>query len=111
MRDDPVGLLPAPHIEGLGQRISQDGAFVEYVDPKGRAMLLADARKLDIDDAKERKLRDRLEDLYPENNYFAYASYPRYFLPGDEIKASFYGLEESLSATQILQLNDAVALV
>ena len=93
-RADPVGLLLAPHIEGLEQRISPDGAYVEYFEPKGRAMLLADARKLDINDVKERKLRDRLEDLYPKNNYFAYASYPRYFLPGDEIKASFYGLEE-----------------
>ena len=106
----PVGLLLAPIMEGLEQRISEDGALVEYVDPKGRVMLRADARKLDIDNAKEKKLRDRLEDLYPKNNYFAYSSYPRYFLPGDEIKAGFYGLEESLSAIQVLQLNEAAAL-
>ncbi len=56
-------------------------------------MLLADARKLDIADMKEKMLRDRLEELYPNNSYFALASYPRYFLPGDEIKAGFYGLE------------------
>jgi hypothetical protein len=109
-REVAVGLLPAPKIEGVEQRISPDGAYVEYADPKGRVLLLADARKLDIEDAKERKLRDRLEDLYPSTGYFACASYPRYFLPGGEIKSGFYGLEESLSATQILQLNEAVAL-
>jgi hypothetical protein len=65
---------------------------------------------LDINDLKERKLRDRLEALYPNHDYFAYSSYPRFFLPGNEIKASFYGLEESLSAIQVLQLNEAFAL-
>jgi hypothetical protein len=108
--ENPIGLLFAPEIEGLEERISPDGAYVEYFEPKGRTLLLADARKLDIDDLKEKKLRDRLEALYPNNNYFAYSSYPRYFLPGDEIQAGFYGLEESLSATQILQLNEAFAL-
>jgi hypothetical protein len=109
-RADSVGLLLAPNIEGLAQRISPDGARVEYFEPNGRTMLLADARKLDIDELKDRKLLGRLEDLYPDNNYLASTSYPRFFMPGEGIQASFYGLDESLSAMQILQLNDAFAL-
>jgi hypothetical protein len=109
-RANPVGLLLAPKIDGLEQHTSPDDAYLEYFEPKGRALLLADARKLDIDDLNEKKLRDRLENLYPNNNYFAYTSYPRFFLPGGGIKAGFYGLEESLSEPQIVQLNDAFAL-
>ena len=106
----PVALLAAPQLDGLELRPDADGGFLEYIDPKGRALLRADARKLDINDAKEKKLRDRLENLYPNNQYFAYSSYPRFFLPVEGIKAGFFGLEESLSAAQILQLNEAFLL-
>lgn len=106
----PTGLLPAPQIDGLEQRISPDGAYLEYFDPKGRTVLLADARRLDINDFKEKELRDRLEDLYPTTLYFAHVSYPRFYLPAAGIKAGFYGLDESLSATQIIQLNEAFVL-
>ena len=109
-RAKPVGLLLAPIIDGLDQRVSSDGNFIEYYDPSGRTILQADARKLDIENPKEKKLRDRLEALYPSNKYFAYASYPRFFLPLAGIKTGFYGLEESLSAMQIIQLNEAFAL-
>jgi len=109
-RANPVGLLLAPIIDGLDQHVSSDGNFIEYYDPNGRTILQADARKLDIENPKEKKLRDRLEALYPSNKYFAYASYPRFFLPLAGIKTGFYGLEESLSAMQIIQLNEAFAL-
>ncbi len=95
-RAKPVGLLLAPIIDGLDQRVSSDGNFIEYYDPNGRTILQADARKLDVENPKEKKLRDLLEALYPSNKYFANASYPRFFLPLAGIKTGFYGLEEVL---------------
>ena len=106
----PVGILPAPQLTDLDAQVSMDGGYIDYYDSEGRLMLLADARKLDVNDLKEKKLRDRLEHLYPYNKYFAYASYPRFFLPVEGIKAGFYGLEETLTAAQILQLNEAFLL-
>jgi hypothetical protein len=107
---DPVGLLPAPQIADLDQRISPDGGYVEYYQPGGRILLLADARKLNISDLKERRLRDQLDALYSISQYSMLAGYPRFYVPVAGIKAGFYGLEVSLTASQVLQLNEAFAL-
>ncbi len=111
-RDRIAGLVAAPLISGLRQRISSDGRYVEYFDPKkGTVLLYADARKLEMGYGKEEALKKRLDELYRKNHPYVIASlYPRYFFPVQDVEASFYTLEESLSYSQILQMNEAFAL-
>lgn len=111
-RDRIAGLVAAPFINGLWQRISSDGRYVEYFDPKKDTVLLyADARKLEMGYGNEVALKKRLDELYRKNHPYVIASlYPRYFFPVQDVEASFYTLEEALSYSQILQMNEAFAL-
>jgi hypothetical protein len=83
-----IALVLAPEIEGLVQRISSDGAFVEYVDEKDRLLLKADANA---------EIKSESEETYQLGT-------PRYFFEGME--ASLYGLE-SISLLQIRWTRDA----
>ena len=85
---DGIALVLATEIEGLVQRISPDGEYVEYVDEKDRLLLKADANA---------EIKSESEETYQ-------MGIPRYFFEG--MQASLYGLE-SISLLQIRWTRDA----
>ncbi len=107
-----VGLVEAPAIPGLYQRIHASGYDVEYFDPGNqRVLLLADAYRLERGKPEDETLKARLEEIYPSgSDYVGESVYPRYFFPVEGIEAGFFTLEKSLTYNQILQLNEAFDL-
>lgn len=117
--DHIMAITQAPEIPDLKQRIHPDGKYVDYLDGRGRLMLIADANWIDPDEIaeiekrfedNELRRRDLLKQLQialrkkhgaPETSVFT-----RYRIAAPEIEIYFYGLEHSLSAQQIVLLNE-----
>jgi hypothetical protein len=97
----PQRLVRAPIFEGLAQRISQDGKFVEYVDENGEWIFKADAMANDFEDYIELEIVNAL--------FYKYHIYPRYYFNIPNVAAGFYGLE-SLSYNQIQLLKSTLEL-
>ncbi len=96
-------LLRAPLIQGLRQRISEDGRYVEYLTPAGEWLVRADARTLDQEKEFDATLHEMLllENLDPI--YINAKTYPRFRfnLPG--IPSGFFGVEKlTLNQVQLL---------
>ena len=102
----PIGLSLAPQLDGLQQRISADGNYVEYWSKGGKCILRAQGRSI----PKSVLLSDVLIDLYHHNDYAQASVYPRYEYANIGIFSSFYGLEDNLSYQQILLLGEALQL-
>jgi hypothetical protein len=122
-KDSGLGLWPAPLIPGMTQQVSADGRMVEYLDSKGRVLLLVDAVRLSGKNEREKFVAERLADLYgtAQGNSPAmparkgstpaketFAVYPRYHFPVAGVEAGFYGIEKSLTASQVVQLKCAL---
>ena len=105
-----VRLAPAPVVDDLTPRLAPDGVKIEYVNKDGEVMLLADAEQLEEKVERDDLLLDRLRTIYKDRVYTPAMNFPRYRMPVDGIEASFFGLERSLSGTQILLLLDALSL-
>jgi hypothetical protein len=107
-----VGLVLAPQIPEMEQRISPDGRYVEYVDAgDDQVLILADAYLLTGKGNTDETLKEQLDDFYRLNNPYVRASmYPRFFFPVEDVGASFFTLEKNLTRTQIVQMNEALAL-
>lgn len=90
----PVGLILAPEIPGLQQRISSDGLFVEYLEPDGAVLFMADARQVDIntDFGYRMDFILQLENVDPI--YINSNTYPRFRLNLPGIHSGFFGIEK-----------------
>lgn len=100
--EQPGGMILAPRIEGLQQRISDDGEYVEYQAENGETLLLADA----VNPAEE---QENLAPFYG-GLYEKFELIPRYKLPQSGVDSSFYLIDKMLSLSQIQRLNEAVEL-
>jgi hypothetical protein len=111
--DEPAGLVAAPPVEGMLQRISPDGQLVEYVDINRNSVLLyADARKLQEGPESDEVLLEMLGDLYRRNHSYSKSGlYPRYYFPVEGVEAQFFTLDTLLTHSQIVQMNEAFALL
>ncbi len=106
---DAVHLLLAPQIQGLSQRISPDGEYVEYFDERGGWLVKADARPLDKSVEKQATLKEMLDENATRIDYFRHSIYPRFYYNIAEIEAGFYAFEE-LTHNQILLLKSTLEL-
>jgi hypothetical protein len=108
---DPQGLLLAPVFAGLTQRISPDGRSIQYLDGRDRLVMVADGRVLDKRDAQGQTLLEKMSVLYDSNSPYLQASaFPRFVFPVDNVEAGFFGIDRSLSTSQILLLNETFHL-
>ena len=98
MADRHVALILAPNIEGLKQRLCDDGQRVDYLDSKDNVLITADAIKPDPNISS-------LELIQYFDTFKDYGV-PRYHFPGME--ASFYGLEKT-PLSQIQWIKEAFA--
>jgi hypothetical protein len=106
-----VAVIPAPPIEGMTQRQAADGVSVEYLDPQERLVMVASADALHSDERAIDLLRDELFFLYSDIRPYPYAStYPRYRFNNPNVAASFYGLDEALTFSQVLRVKEALEL-
>jgi hypothetical protein len=105
-----VGLVLAPQIEKLRQRISPDGESVHYLNQKGEVVLSADGRALGIGTAHEQQLDNSLRQLYGWSDYGNRAIYPRFRYTLPDVYAGFYALEENLTYNQIVLLRETLQL-
>lgn len=109
--DGRLASIPAPEIPGLTMRLGADGSTIEYVDPQGKTLLLADARQLNRDKNDDDRLIEVLDTLYGIEGVYARAStYPRFRFPAEGVEASFFGLDRALTYWQILRLKEALDL-
>jgi hypothetical protein len=118
--DQIIALIPAPMITGLKQQISLDGENIDYLDPRGRVMLHADAFELPLEEVNVLS-EDIMNNTTQKDDPFkvmlitgnhAYAEFPknvfpRYKVALDGIDSYFYGLDTSLTDKQIVLLNEA----
>lgn len=98
--DGLPAFMIAPQISGLTQHISQDGRYVEYLDPDGKWVLRADARRLDIDQEGDYITNLMLDPEYPAGLNTVEYVYPRFRLNIPDIETSFYAVEH-LTTQQI----------
>ena len=116
-------LIPAPEIPDFTKELAEDGWRIAYLDNRGKPMLLADAYPLaeeDIQRIKEKLKQDdasdedplmiRLVDEYLNGGGSGSPYIPRFHLPVEGIDVNFVGVERSLSASQIILLNEAFEL-
>lgn len=101
--------IPAPQIEGLRAQPGETPYTVDYVDASGKILLVADARQFPGGMAGQNPLRDTLRELYGEDSaYTTGSAFPRYRFTVEGIEAGFYGLDQTLSAAQIVRLKEAL---
>jgi hypothetical protein len=100
---------PKPVIDGLC-RASAD-QLVEYVDERGRAILLASAYPSGGSDASQVRLKNMLDEVYgPESPYTQASIYPRFQYPVEGIQAAFFALDRNLTYFQIIMLKETLDL-
>jgi hypothetical protein len=100
--------VPPPEIAGLVSRAAGEG-LTEYQDEQGRVILTARYRFLDLGPAEAARLKQVLEEIYPEGSpYRETSTFPQFqfLIPG--IQAGFYGLDHTLTYPQILRLKEAL---
>lgn len=112
-KNEPVGLEAAPLMDGMFQRIRQDGQYIEYVDSgKKNVLLFADARKLAPGRQSEEVLMQMMGDLFSNNDAYMESSiFPRYYFPVEGVNSQFFTFETLMTYNQILQMNDAFQLL
>ena len=95
-------LVLAPIIQGLSQRPSPDGEYVEYIETgsTGAWLLRADARPLDKKLPTQEVLIDMLEENEAGKDYQEAAIYPRFYFNLLGIESGFY-LIEKLTVSQL----------
>jgi len=102
-----LGLAQAPVLQGFTQQISQDGRAVAYLDAEARVVVSVTMQVAGDGDIKQKTLLDQLVKLYGADDPYARARvFPRFRFPVDGIEASFYGLDRSLSSTQVVLLRE-----
>lgn len=105
----PIPFSP-PEIPGLQARQVGEGAY-EYAAENGSTILLASAYPLREDSPEAVRLKQILEELYPpESPYREQSTYPRFqfTLPG--VQAGFFGLDQTLTLSQILRMKEALEI-
>lgn len=107
-----VGLVLAPQILEMEQRLSPDGKYVEYVGiGDNRALIYADAYHISGKRSIDKVLKEQLEDFYRLNHPYVKASmYPRFFFPVEDVDASFFTVEKNLTRTQLVRMHEAFEL-
>lgn len=104
-----VSMLPAPWVEGLLQRISEDGEFVEYYPQDKDWIVKGEARQLDPKKERHKYTLEMLAENNPPSNYAKTNIFPRYYFNFAHIHSAFYGIGE-LTLNQILLLQSVLEL-
>jgi hypothetical protein len=103
--------VPVPTIEGLGLKLGTQPGTAEYLDSKGRTLLLVDVIPLKNDNPHDSQLKNLLDQVYgPSSPYVQASVYPRFHYPLDGVKAGFFAIDVSLTGSQVLLLRDALEL-
>jgi len=86
-------LIRAPQIDGLSQRLSADGEYIEYIDPTGNLLLTADARYLDSEEETQFVTGYMINQQYKTDTYSLLSVYPRYRFHIEGVESGFYALD------------------
>lgn len=106
-----AGDFPAPVISGLNLKPGQQVGTAEYLDSQGRTILLVDALPLKDGSDHSVQLKQLLDKIYgPSSPYVQSAVYPRFRYPIQGVQAGFFAVDASLTASQVLLLQEALDL-
>lgn len=103
--------VPVPLIDGLEMRQGEQPGIAEYLDDKGRPVLQVELEPLTGDKVHDSQLKKLLDQVYgPDSPYVKAGVYPRFRYPLQGVEAGFYGIDASLTASQVILLKEALEL-
>jgi hypothetical protein len=106
-----MGDFSAPVIDGLSIQPGQQAGSAEYLDSRGRRVLLVEALSLNDNSEHSVQLKQLLEEIYgPSSPYVISGVYPRFRFPQPGVQAGFFAVDANLTASQVLLLRDALDL-
>jgi hypothetical protein len=107
----PASSFAAPAINGLNLKAGQLPGSAEYLDSRGRSVLLVEALPLSDGSEHSVQLKKLLDQIYePSSPYVQSGDYPRFSYPLPGIQAGFFAVDANLSASQVVLLKEALEL-